>query len=212
MLVRACAQLRNLDRIGKARFPHHGAEIEVQEALGVDQQLAIGLLQAEGDLRALEACVDRHRDRADERRAVEQRQPVLVVSHQDADVVALADAERLQRARALLRLCKQLVIGEAAVLRHQRFGLPALARLAREHLSQRLLGPAQVLPIHCPAASCSSIASISACSAPAGSSSTPRSMVRLASFSASGGALRMASAIRVASLWRSSTTRATKPA
>src|SRR6185295_8270320 len=116
----------------------------------------------------------------------------LIVPHQDADVIAFADTECLQRPRGLLRLGKELVIVEPAALRHQGFLRPALAGLAREHLPQRLLGPARGLPIrhafpiHSPAASCSSIASISACSAPAGSSSTPRSMVRLASFSASG--------------------------
>src|SRR6185436_18556773 len=191
---------------------HHRAEVDIEKALGVDQEPAIRLLQAERDLGALEARVDRHRDRADQRRAVEQRQPLLAVPHQDADMVALANTQRQQRAGGLLGLVEKLPIGELPALRHEGLLRPALARLAREHLAQRLLGPAHVLPIHCPAASCWSIASISACSAPAGSSSRPRSMVRLASFRANGGALRMASPMRVASWCRSSTTLATRPA
>src|SRR6185295_4107919 len=79
----------NIDSVRKADLAHHGAEIDAEKALDVEQRLASRLLQAEIDLRGLEARIDWYGDRADERRAVEEREPLLVVAHQDADPVAM---------------------------------------------------------------------------------------------------------------------------
>src|SRR6185436_2116661 len=120
-------------------------------------------------------------------RAVEECEPLLVVAHQDADVVAAADAHRLHGPGGAFRPLEELLIGKPSQASHQR-----LALAAGEHLAERLRFPAQGLPIHCPDASCSSIAAISTSRAPFGSRSMPWSMERLASLKASGGALRIA--------------------
>ena len=72
-------------------------EVDVEEAVGDEQRLDVGLLQAERQLRRLEARVDRHGDGADRGGGVEQRHPGLVVAHEDADEVAASDAERVHR-------------------------------------------------------------------------------------------------------------------
>src|ERR1041384_4437856 len=77
-------------------------------------------------------------------------------------IVTAPDAERVHRARGAARSQVKILVREAFLLGHQRVGLAALARLALEHLSERLLPPAHRLPIQSPEASCSSIASISA--------------------------------------------------
>src|SRR5215510_6456395 len=105
--------MRYVYRTGKTDLAHHGAEIDVEKALDVEERLAFRLLQAEVDLRRFEARVDRDGDRAEERRAVEKRQPLLVVTHQDADPVAVTDAHRLHRARGRARLVEDLPVGQA---------------------------------------------------------------------------------------------------
>src|SRR5439155_9600907 len=170
-----------------------------------------GLPEAEIDLGGLEARVDRHRDRADERCAVEERQPLLVVAHQDADVIAAPQAHRLHGAGRGLGFLEKLAVRETAFACYERFcsQVPLV-----ENFAQRLCLPAHALPIPLPVASCSSIAASSKPRAPCGSSSIPRSMHCFARRMASTGAtitawLMLASSCSSFSGW---TTRATNPA
>src|SRR5258708_39702068 len=137
---------RDIERLGEAGLAHHGAEVDVEKARHVEERLAIGLLEAEIDFGALEARIDRHRDRAHQRRAVEQREPLLVVAHQDADMVAAPQAERIQRSRGAARAQVQVLVRDAALRRHQRLDVAALARVALEHLAEGLRFPAHVPP------------------------------------------------------------------
>ncbi len=72
-------------------------KIDIEEAIGQEQRLHVGLREAEGELGRLEARVDRHRDGTERRGRIEQRHPVLVVAHQDADEIAAPHAERMHR-------------------------------------------------------------------------------------------------------------------
>jgi hypothetical protein len=63
----------DIDRRLEARLAHHGPEVDVEKPLDVEKRLALRLLEAEVDLRRLEARIDRHGNGADERRAVEER-------------------------------------------------------------------------------------------------------------------------------------------
>src|SRR5262245_26199097 len=147
--------MRYVYRIGKTDLAHHGAEIDDEKALDVEERLAFRLLEAEVDLRRLEAPVDRDGDRSEQRRAMEKRQPWLVVPHQDPGPVAVAESHGLHLARSGARLVQHLAVREAAGLGHQRLGV---RRALREHLAQRPGRPAHGLPIPLPEASCASIA------------------------------------------------------
>jgi hypothetical protein len=88
---------------GRFRCAQEREEVDVEEAIGNEQRLHVGLIEAEGELRRLEAGVDRHRDRA-HRGAHRTASPGLVVAHENADEVA-ADAERVHRLAARRTAC-----------------------------------------------------------------------------------------------------------
>ena len=164
-------------------------EIDVQETVGSEQHLHVGLREAEGEFRRLEAGVDRHGDRADGCRGVEQRHPGLVVAHENADEIAAPHPERVHGLGGAPHCGVLVVIGEARGRGHQRLRVaPGLGALGHERV-ERFRRPAHVEPCDVaplkpamrvrhvsPCESCarfSSIASSSTASAPRGSSSLP---------------------------------------
>ena len=111
-------------------------EIDVEKAIGHEQRLHVGLAQAEGELRRLEARVDRHRDGAERRRRIEQRHPVLVVAHQDADEIAAPHAERMHRLGGVAHSVGLLAVAPARGRRDQRLGVAAAVRALRRKLGR----------------------------------------------------------------------------
>ncbi len=63
-----------------------------------DQHPRAGILQHIGDFLRLEMPVDRHRIGAEQRHRIGRLDEGNIVAHQDADAVALPDAELLQTA------------------------------------------------------------------------------------------------------------------
>ena len=129
-------------------------------------------------------------------------------------MVAALEAHRLHLSGSRTRELQQLLVSNPGLRGDHRFHAAALARLLPEQRAERLRRPAHRLPIHCPEASCSSIASSSAASAPFGSSSTPRSMARFARRNAWGGAFTISRVIasRTSCNREDSTMRQTNPA
>jgi hypothetical protein len=140
------AQLRQR-RVGqlavdrRAEPAQHADKIDFEETIDHEQQLDVGLLDAIFEFVGFEARVDGHCDGAERGGRAEKYDPLDRIAHAHGDVVAAADAARVQRGGSLPDVLPQLRVGKAPPRNHERFLRRALTRRVGQRRGKGLAGP-----------------------------------------------------------------------